>query len=58
MNIVEKPLSEFRKSANRDLTLFQLKTAIILWSVVIIILTLFISDKWILAGILAYEILP
>lgn len=43
---------------SRDLTLTMLKIIIIMWALFIIVLALFINNKWILAGILAYEVLP
>jgi hypothetical protein len=35
-----------------------LKITIILWAIAVIILVLFVDNPWILAGILAYEVLP
>ncbi len=50
--------NKIRLAAERDFTLVGLKTLIIAWALFVIVLTLFIDNKWILAGILAYEILP
>lgn len=47
-----------QQAASDDLTLASLRTLIVLWAVFIIVLTFSIKNKWILAGILAYEILP
>jgi hypothetical protein len=35
-----------------------LKTMIVLWSLLIIGLALWIDNPWVLAGLLAYEVLP
>ncbi len=45
-------------AAANDLTLVGLKTAIIAWCLIIIVLTLSINNKLALGAILAYEILP
>lgn len=42
----------------RDMTSGMLKTAIILVALVLIVLALTVENKWLLAGILAYEVLP
>jgi len=42
----------------KDYTTTALKTIIIVWSIIVIILALVIDNKWVLAGILAYEVLP
>ena len=48
-----------RQSFYDDFTVASLKTMIVLWAILIIFLVLFVVDnKWILAGILAYEVLP
>lgn len=41
-----------------DFTKSSLKTIIILWAIFIIALTLVVDNVWLLAGILAYEVLP
>jgi len=42
-----------------DFTTATLKTLIVVWAVLIVLLVLFVVDnKWLLAGILAYEVLP
>lgn len=58
MNAVRESFEKLRKDASRDLTLFQLKAVIILWAIFVVVLVLLINNKWILAGILAYEVLP
>lgn len=50
--------SEIRESFNKDFSLALLKVLIIGWAFFIIGLALAINDKWVLAGILAYEVLP
>lgn len=52
------PVEAIKQKANNDMSLFALKSVIILWCLVIITATLFIDNKWILSGILAYEVLP
>lgn len=44
--------------AARDFTLFGLKFLLIAWAVGVIIAALLINNKWLLAGLLAYEVLP
>lgn len=41
-----------------DYTASALRVLIILWALFVIVLVLCIDNKWILAGILAYEVLP
>jgi len=48
-----------RQAFYDDFTAASLKIMIVLWSITIIILVVFFVDnKWLLAGILAYEVLP
>ena len=48
-----------RQSFYDDFTVASLKTMIVLWALMIIFLVLFaVNNKWLLAGILAYEVLP
>ena len=54
MSIVDRVQSEF----NKDFTLAGLKTAIVIWAIIVAVAALSIDNKWILAGILAYEVLP
>lgn len=53
-DFIKKIQSEFA----RDFTVTGLKTAIVLWSIVVAIAALSINNKWVLAGMLAYELLP
>lgn len=56
---LEHPIGHVRQAFYEDWTTASLKTAIVLWALFIIILVLFVVDnKWLLAGILAYEVLP
>lgn len=48
-----------REHFQNDFTTATLKTLIVLWALFVIVLVLFFVDnKWLLAGILAYEVLP
>lgn len=53
-SIVERVQKHFAQ----DFSLSALKVIIILWALFIIFLALVLDDVWLLAGILAYEILP
>lgn len=53
-DLIKKLQQEFYK----DLTSAMLRVAIITWALVVIIAALTVQNKWILAGILAWEILP
>jgi hypothetical protein len=50
--------SHVKQSFYTDFTLASLKTIIILWAIGVIILVSLINNKWILAAIAAYEMLP
>ena len=52
--LIRKVQAEFAK----DFTKAGLKTLIVLWALFIVILAIVVDNPWILAGILAYEILP
>lgn len=53
------PIHEIQRSFYQDYTTSTLKTLIILWAIFVIFLVLFvIDDKFLLAAILAYEVLP
>lgn len=54
MNVIQR----YRKQFSEDMPVTTLKTVLIGWSLLIILLALFIDNPWILAGILAYEVLP
>ena len=47
-----------REAFAADFTEATLKALIILWSLMVIALALLFDNKWLLAGILAYEVLP
>lgn len=56
---LEHPIEKVRQSFYQSYTAATLKILIIGWAIFIILLVLFVVDNpWILAGILAYEILP
>lgn len=50
--------NQVRNQANQDFTLFGLRMTITLWALLVIVLAWTIKSKWVLAGILAYEVLP
>lgn len=55
MNVVDK----VRRSFHEHYTASSLKVLIVTWAILVILVTVFVVDNpWILAGILAYEILP
>jgi len=52
-------IEQTRRNFARDYTTTALKTMIVVWALLVIFATIFVVDnKWILAGILAYEVLP
>jgi hypothetical protein len=54
-----KPLKEkIQGSFSKDYTLASLRLFIIAWAIFIIVISLIIDNKYILAGIIAYEVLP
>ncbi len=53
-DFIQRARSEFAS----DLTSMMLRIAIIVWAIVVVIAALTVKSKWILAGILAWEILP
>lgn len=56
--MIDTFIARIRRAAMQDFTLFGLRTVIIAWSILVIFLALTIKNKWVLTGILAYEILP
>jgi len=58
MNLAGDFFHKVRSDFARDWTEAALRWTIIAWAVFIIVLVLFVKNKWILAGILAYEVLP
>jgi hypothetical protein len=56
---LEHPGKKIRQEFYEEYTVTGLKVAIVVWAVFVSILVIFfIDNKWILAGILAYEVLP
>ena len=50
--------NKVQKAASDDMNLTGLRALIIAWALFVIVLTLTIKNKLVLAGILAYEVLP
>jgi len=55
---VRKLKHDVQQAFYDDFTLFGLRSFIVFWALLIIILAFMINNKWILAGIIAYEVLP
>ncbi len=56
---LEHPGKKIRQAFYEDYTVTGLKVAIVAWAIVVSIAVIFfIDNKWLLAGILAYELLP
>jgi hypothetical protein len=53
-NFIRRIQQEF----NKDFSLTALRVAIILWAIFVICLAIVVDNKWFLAGVLAYEVLP
>jgi hypothetical protein len=51
-------IKKLREELARDFTVTSLRLAITVWALLIIALAWLIDNAWILAGILAYEVLP
>ena len=47
-----------REAFNDDFSAVALRIAIITWALVVVLAALFVKSKWVLAGILAWEVLP
>ena len=56
--LLEHPGKKFRQDVYDEYSVFALKTFIIAWALLVIVAALWIDNKWLLAGILAWEILP
>jgi len=56
--ILEHPFGEIKAGFYEDYTVTTLKVLIIGWALLMIILALSINNKWLLAGLLAWELLP
>jgi hypothetical protein len=57
-NLLEHPAGKFRQDVYDEYSVVALKTFIIAWAVLVIVAALWIDNKWALAGLLAWEILP
>lgn len=53
-----KLINKVASQANNDMTLVGLRVTITLWALMIIVVAWIIDNKWVLATILAYEVLP
>jgi len=51
-------IQQVRREFASDFTTMMLRICIIVWAIVVVIAALSVKSKWILAGILAWEILP
>lgn len=49
---------QFREAADKDLTLLGLRVAITAWALIIILLAWSVKNKWVLTGVLAWEVFP
>lgn len=59
MTLLTEAIHHWREALSANFTVTTLKTAIIVWCILIILLVLFFVDnKWLLAGILLYEVMP
>ena len=56
--MISQFFGKIEQAFHDDFTLAGLKTIIILWAIGVIVLVLVINNKWILAAIAAYEMLP
>lgn len=58
MALFDEAQQNVTESFYKDWPTTTLKILIILWAVAVILLALFVSNKWLLAVIAAWEILP
>lgn len=58
MGAVTRLAERVQEAAYEDFSLVGLKAAIIILALLLIFLALTINNKWVLAGILAWEVLP
>ncbi len=56
--VLDHPFTEVKQWFYEDYTVNVLKSLIIAWCLLVIVVTIFVDNKWVLAGILAYELLP
>lgn len=57
-NLLGGAFEAFQKAASDDFSLLGLRILITLWAIFVVILAWHISNKWALAGMFAYEVLP
>lgn len=55
---MDKIVESVQRAFARNFTVSALKVIIVLWAFFVIALALSVDDEWILAGLLAYEVLP
>ena len=59
MSLLTELIHQWRTALSHDFTATALKTAIVIWAIFVILLVVFVVDnKWLLAGIFLYEVLP
>lgn len=59
MSLLSELIHRWREALSADFTTTTLKTAIVLWAILVVVLVIFfIDNKWLLAGIFLYEVLP
>lgn len=51
-------IKKLQKQFSEDMTVATLRWAITLWAIFVIALAWLIDNGWVLAGLLAYEVLP
>lgn len=56
--LLEHPGRKFQQDIYDEYSVLALKTFIIAWALLVIVAALYVDNKWLLAGILAWEILP
>ena len=55
---MEQILHKVQQYFSKNYTASMLRLMIIVWAIFVVILALSIENPWLLAGILAYEVLP
>jgi hypothetical protein len=59
MTLLTELMHRWRTALSHDFTATTLKAAIVIWAIFVCIMVIFFVDnKWLLAGILLYEVLP
>lgn len=52
-------LEDLKRHLTQDFTMTALKTIIVIWAILLVIFVVFyVQNKWLLAAILLYEVLP